>query len=258
MTTPATLIAALKLPKNARIDTRIPKKTLVEQGAPTSADKKIIQDGLEELQWVAALKPNTVAIPSFSDATGDYSEIAVLAATFRPNARSARLTELIHRAIPYPVLLAASAHDGGALSVAPKRAAQNEAGKTVVERMVQVTGLSLATPSLVENAFMHSLALEGLTSANLRKVYWAWLARIEALVAARLSGVYSIPTDDQLVESRRKALAQHSRLTKEMAQLRSEAKKAQQISQKVTLNQRIKALEAEIDANSHLIRGATP
>ena len=58
------VLDALALPANAKVEQRIPKKLLVEQGAPTAADKRQIQDGIEELQWVAALKPTNIAVPA--------------------------------------------------------------------------------------------------------------------------------------------------------------------------------------------------
>ena len=53
----ADLIAAFDLPAAALVNQRVPKKLLVENGAPTTADRKLIQDGIEEITWVAALKP---------------------------------------------------------------------------------------------------------------------------------------------------------------------------------------------------------
>ena len=49
------LIAALELPASCRVDQRVPKKLLVENGAPTAADKRNIAGGIEEIQWVATL-----------------------------------------------------------------------------------------------------------------------------------------------------------------------------------------------------------
>jgi len=183
----AAIVTALDLPPRARVDTRVPKKMLVEQGAPTTADKRAIQDGVDEIHWLAALKPNTIAIPAFTDEIHDYSEIAVIAATFRPDARATRLTELIHRAIPYPVLLITTGPSGVAVSVAPKRAAQNEGDKIVVERVVVASDIDPATPPVAERAFMESIALKSQPARDLSAVYDGWLARIEALVAARLS-----------------------------------------------------------------------
>jgi hypothetical protein len=253
----APLLEALALPAQARVGTRVPKKLLAEQGAPTAADKRAIQDGIDELHWLAVLKPTTVAIPTFVDETHNYSEIAVLAATLRPQARAGRLSELIHRAIPYPVLLMTLSGPSLSLSVAPKRAAQNEGGKVVVERIVAVDQLAVNAPGEIEAAFLESLAVPRLPAQHLRAVYEGWLARIEALAAARLCGHYDAGNDEALTERRRMALAEHTRLSREVAQLRAQAARAKQISQRVALNQQIKALEAAMNENKKGLRGGS-
>ena len=107
----APVINALALPADARVDQRVPKKLLLEQGAPTAADKRQIQDGIEEMIWVAALKPTNIAVPAFRDDVREYLEIAVLTVTLRSAAKPTRLIELIHRAIPYPLVLVAAHGD---------------------------------------------------------------------------------------------------------------------------------------------------
>ena len=82
------LIAALDLPKAARVDRRVPKKLLLENGAPTAADRRLIGESIESLVWVAALKPTTVGIPAFVDEIREYLEIAVISVT-RPERRQA-------------------------------------------------------------------------------------------------------------------------------------------------------------------------
>ena len=245
-TTLTTIIAALDLPSRARVDARVPKKLLVEQGAPTAADKRAIQDGIDELQWIAALKPTTIAIPAFTDQVHDYSEIAVITAVFRPNARTARLTELIHRAIPYPVLLITIGASGIALSVAPKRAAQNEGDKIVVERVIVAGGIDPNAPPTAERAFLESLALNRQPPRDLSTVYGGWLARIEALQAARVSGSYSAIDDVASIERRRGALETHFRLTREITGLRAKANREKQMNRRVDLNLEIQHLEADL------------
>ena len=134
----AAVIAALALPEEARVDQRVPKKLLVEQGAPTAADRKHIQDGIEELTWVAALKPTNIGVPEFRDDSREYLEIAVLTADMRPAAKLARLTELIHRAIPYPLVLVSSQGESHHVSLAHKRFSQNERAATVLDSGVVV------------------------------------------------------------------------------------------------------------------------
>ena len=87
------LIAALDLPGSCRVDQRVPKKLLIENGAPTASDKRQINDGIEEIQWLAALKPNTIGVPEYRDDVREYLEIAVLSVTLRGNAKAGRLAE---------------------------------------------------------------------------------------------------------------------------------------------------------------------
>jgi hypothetical protein len=257
MATVAAIVSALDLPSRARVDARVPKKMLVEQGAPTTADKRAIQDGIDEMQWLAVLKPNTIAIPAFTDQTRDYSEIAVIAAAFRPEARAARLTELIHRAIPYPVLLITTGTGGVAISVAPKRAAQNEGEKVVVERVVVAGGIDPDALHAAERAFLDSFALERQPARDLSTVYDGWLARIEALAAARLSGIFEVKDETGVIDRRRRALEEHAHLAREATQLRAQAARAKQIGQRVDLNQKIKAIEIAIDRNKKLMLGGS-
>lgn len=98
------VVSALNLPESARVDQRVPKKLLLENGAPTASDKRLITDAIEDIQWLAALKPNTIGVPEYRDTQREYLEIAVLAVTLRgaikPTSLS-RLVELVHRAVPY-------------------------------------------------------------------------------------------------------------------------------------------------------------
>ena len=96
----ATFINALALPPDARLDQRVLKKLLLEQAAPTAADKRNLQDGIEEMIWVAVLKPTIIGVPIFCDDVREYLEIAVLSVELRPAAKPFRLVELIHRAVP--------------------------------------------------------------------------------------------------------------------------------------------------------------
>jgi len=240
------VVEALGLPPDARINRRVPKKLLIEQGAPTTADKRAIQDGIDELQWLAVLKPTTIAVPIFRDNTREYLEIAVVAIAFRGAAKSARLTELVHRAIPYPVVLITSEADGVAMSVAHKRHAQNEADKVVVERVVEVREIHPTQPSSEERAFLDNLRLAHQPRQDLFSLYEGWLTRIEALAAARLSGAFTVSDEADATARRRTALEGHSRLVREIAVLSAKASREKQMNRRVDLNLEIQRLESEI------------
>src|ERR1700679_933250 len=131
------IITALALPANSRVDRRVPKKLLLEYGAPTTADKRQIQESIEEVTWVAALKPTNIGVPAFKDEVREYLEIAVATAALRTDAKASRLIALIHRAIPYPLVLISSQSESVSISLAHKRWSKAEAGKVVIEDIRQ-------------------------------------------------------------------------------------------------------------------------
>lgn len=248
------VLDALALPANAKVEQRIPKKLLVEQGAPTAADKRQIQDGIEELQWVAALKPTNIAVPAYRDAVREYLEVAVLTAVFRQNAKVVRLTELIHRAVPYPVLLVSSFRDGGtdsiAVSAAHKRFAQNEAGKYVVDEILTTAPMALdAVPPEATQAFLDSLALSRLPTRDLFQFYQGWMNGIVGFAAASITGRFALPESPEQTHRMRESVAQHSQILNDLSVLRTQAVKEKQMNRLVELNTKIKRLELQLTAN---------
>ena len=247
------VVNALGLPPEARVEARVPKKLFIEQGAPTPADKRAIQEGIDELQWLAACKPATIGVPSLSDEQRDYLEIAVVACIFRPGANATRLVELIHRAIPYPVLLLTVSGDNFAVSAAHKRRAQNEASRFVIEQGLVSGQLSLSGSDPHQDVFLESLALVRQPRGDLWTLYEGWISRIEALNAARLKGDYA-PTDDAAGVARRRAALQASGLlTRQIGELRAKAKREKQLNRRIDFNLQIQRLETELAAQkAHL------
>ncbi len=262
--TPAAVIAALCLPADARVDQRVPKKLLVEKGAPTTADKRQINDGIEELLWLAALKPATIGVPAYRDDTREYLEIAVLSLILRAGAKAPRLTELIHRAIPYPVFLIQAQPTGLTLSLSHLRWSQGQSGQTVLDGPLMTARLeeeekrrqgeeatdgdsivpSSPPPIFPSSLFLSSLSVTSQPRQQLHALYQGWMERFEAHAAARLTGQFTPATDAAAAERRRTALAEHERLTRDITSLRARAAKETQINRRVELNLEVKRLES--------------
>lgn len=248
------VLESVALPSNAMVEQRIPKKLLVEQGAPTAADKRQIQDGIEELQWVAALKPTNIAVPAYRDVEREYLEVAVLTAVFRQNAKVARLTELIHRAVPYPVLLVSMSRsgdmDGINLSAAHKRFAQNEAGKFVVDEILTTSPFTVdaVIPDATRD-FLASLALSNLPTRDLFHFYQGWMNSIVGFAAASITGRFALPDSPEQTHRMRESIALNFQTLDELSGLRKLADKEKQMNRLVELNTKIKQLELQLTAN---------
>jgi hypothetical protein len=237
------IIAALELPAAARVDRRVPKTLLVEHGAPTAADRRQVNEGIEHIQWVAALKPATIGVTAYRDDAREYLEIAVVRVALREGARTQRLVELLHRAIPYPVFAVAEQRGSVTMSVAHKRWSQAEAQKTVLDgEPVAVAAPRERDP--YTGAFGAALALALQPRASLHALYQGWLDTLLALEAARMSGTFTILTDAERRAARTEALVECARLDVEIARLRAAAKKEKQMARQVALNQELKRAEA--------------
>lgn len=243
--------AALKLPFEAWLDQRVPKKLFLEQLATqpgtTAADKKLVREELEEFRWLASLKPGTSGLASYSDDAREYAEIAVLAVLSRTELKLDRLRQLIHRAVPYPVVLFLQTPQTLSLSLAHKRKALNsETGKPVLEelRSVPVTGK-------LSDDLLGSLALPSLNmpTPDMFTVYSQWMDRLVAFDSAawlgRLHGPVSFQVLSSAPQAERHRVAQQelTRLQAEETALRTRLHGEKQLSRKVESNLALKQLQ---------------
>ena len=247
------LVAALDLPAASRVDRRVPKTLLLEHGAPTPADRRHINERVDELLWVAALKPTTIGVPEYRDAVREYLEIAVLQLTLRGedgvgrvDTAATRLVELVHRAVPYPVILVIE-HDQArrvGLSVAHKRWSQAEAVKTVLDGEVVAVEGDAASGALRWPAVAEALALGRQPRTTMYALYQGWRNTLIAMQAASVTGTFSAASSPELAADRFEALRECERLDAEIARVRVAAARERQAARQVELNLALKRLEA--------------
>lgn len=260
------LISALRLPAEATVGQRVPKKMLAEnltsRGSATSADRKLLQEQIDEVTWVAALKPSNGGVPVYQDEVRSYLELAVLSVRLREGSQLApnppkvspsvaRLAELVHRAIPYPVLLVL---DDGArlyLSLVHIRWAQKEADKAVLDGDL-IQGVFVhngsTTASVIDadavKAFINAMDLSKQPRTDLLTLYQGWMDTLSAWQAAAVTGRFQCVSPLQAT-ARRAALRRYHELDAQISSLRAAASKEKQMARQVAANLEIKALMAE-------------
>ena len=241
------LIAALDLPPDSLVDRRIAKTLLIEHGAPTAADKRRITDGIDACRWVATLKPSTIAVPDYRDVVREYGEINVMAVTLRPEASSERLLELLHRAVPYPLVLV---HEGNSvgLSLAHVRQSQGETGKTVLDGNLVAAATDVLPDDVRWQAFDDAMALRKQPRSNLYALYQGWIDTVLALHAASVTGTFTVAEGTARLVARRDGLRAHAALSDDIARLRAAADKETQLARRVDLNLELKRAEAALAA----------
>lgn len=255
MTTAQELIGALALPETCLVRQRVPKKLLAEHGATTAQDRQQIQSDIEEVVWVAALKPHLIGVPSYHDADRQYVELAVLTLQLRAEASGiVRLAGLVHRAIPYPVLLLITAVGGRlSLSLGHLRGAQNDADKMVLDGPVRVVMVSVSGPD-GPSRFLDAMALHRQPQTDLQALYQGWIDTVDALDMAQETGVFQLSETREQAVARHAALQQYRQLTAKLAQLRSQASKERQLAKQVAINQEIRKLITDIQSTENHLK----
>ena len=166
----------------------------------------------------------------------------------RPGAQAERLTELVHRAVPYPVLLITYQGDTPVLSLAHKRRSQSEVGKTVLDGDVVQTPIGNGCADELTTAFYNALAINRQPRTTLHALYQGWINTVHTLRAARITGNFSIPTSTKEAIDRTAALQKYEHLKKTIADLSAAASKEKQIARQVDMNLEIKRLRNDRDA----------
>jgi hypothetical protein len=244
--TTSIIIDALGLPPESCVDQRIAKKLLIENGSTNAADKKAINQGIDELTWIAALKSSNCGVPVYKDEEREYIEIAVLLLSLRDVAKvggqkEARIIELLHRAIPYPVFLIVRQADRILLSLAPKRWAQNEGEKVVLDGEPIVV---LYENRPWNNAFLSGINLGKQDRRDFHALYQSWMARVILYYASTISATFLAAEGDKDIEEIRTAIDEYERLGRELGALNASALKENQLNRRVELNMEIKRLES--------------
>jgi hypothetical protein len=239
------LFEALALPPDSRVDERIAKRLLAQHGARAAGERKRVEEGIAEAHWLAALRGGEGGLAAFRDDTREYAEIHVLRLILRPDAAPAPLLRVVHRAIPYPIVILCAQGDTAWLSLAPLRRAENEPGRLVLESdPVTTPPLRPTALSPVEREFLARLALASQAVRDLYQLYQAWIDHLGTLDAAGLTGALPAAQTPAQAAQRRALLAEFRRLQADITRLRREAAKERQINRQVELNLQLQRLEA--------------
>lgn len=244
------LFTAFSLPPGGA-PRRVPKVTLSDN-VPTSADRKLIDGKLARLEWLAGINHASTGIPSGLTEGLMIDTVNVLGARTR-GLMPPRLAEIIHRAIPKPVILLhqdEASRAGAALSLAPKRAAERELSRVVTTMLLDTGPLNEC-----HRHFVNELALAGLPTRDLGSLYAGLTERVEALSTARAVG-RSFRLACSAAESAqwRHALEEVRTVRTEMARVSAAMRKESRLSAKVELGEGVRQMKLRLDELQILLK----
>jgi len=241
------LYKKMAIPQSCYLGKRVFKRLFFENIKLASTDKKAFKEDIDTIVWQYTLKPSTIQIQAYEDDEREYLEVAVLQINFKNSKRYKRVAKVIHRAIPYPLVLIFSDEKNCVLSLAPKRFSQVEKGAIIAEEFFTTDWISLTSPTEIQEHFLNSLAISGLPHTHFFAFYSALIERFIALDCANFSGKFKPNSEAEEQQLRKNTLAECHQLELQIAEIRSEIKKETQFNRKVELNSKIKKLEQKLN-----------
>jgi len=235
-------VVNIGFPESAYLHKPVPKKLFLESGELVASDKKLFREKVKNVYWEYTLKPSTCPVLPYRDNEREYLEVAVLQVEMNSQKSHKRIAEIIHRVIPYPLMLGFYTETGDiALSIAPKRFSQAEHGAFVVERFYTTGWMNSKALKPQEAAFVASLAWGNMPLQSYGTLYNAWVDRFTGYECAVLSGTFTIGK----AEDRLDRLTRCREIESRISELRGQLKKAA-FNRQVELNTQIKQMEHEL------------
>lgn len=237
-----TIWNAIAFPEASLLGKRVPKKQFLESGELVASDKKLFRENVKNVYWEYTLKPSTCPVLPYRDNEREYLEVAVLQVEMNSQKGHKRIAEIIHRVIPYPLMLGFYTESGDiALSIAPKRFSQAEHGAFVAEHFYTTGWMNSEALKTQEAAFVASLAWDRLPLQTYGTLYNAWTDRFTGYECSVLSGAFTISKAVDRLERLTRCREIESRIS----ELRGQLKKAT-FNRQVELNTQIKTFEQEL------------
>jgi len=241
-----TLYETMAIPETCHLGKRVFKKLFHENVKLGATDKKAFREDINIITWLYTLKPSTIPVQAYEDNQREYHEVAILQVDLKTLNRTNRIVEVIHRTIPYPLVVVFVFETLCALSLAHKRFSQAEKGAIVAENFFISGWIDLSAPTPVQQAFLDSLTLSDLPHTHFFAFYSAFTDRLVALDCARLTGKYRLESTVTKRRERRNRLAACHELENQITEYRAAIKKETQFNRQVELNMKMKELEKQI------------
>ncbi len=243
-----TLYEKMKIPASCRVGKRVFKKLFHENAGLSAADKKALSEDVDAVFWQYAFKPTTIPIQPYEDEEQEYPEVALLQVNLKQTGRMNRLAEIVHRAIPYPLIVAFAADGACSLSLAYKRFSRAEKDAVVAEGFQSTGFLDISNPTREQAAFLESLDISKWPHTHFLAFYRAAMDRVIALGCAAYSGRYSLKTESgRSSDDRAASLARIEKLEQERAEIQNKLKKEKNLGTQVQMNTRIRQIKDSIE-----------
>lgn len=235
------------IPEKCFLDKRVYKRLFYENTDFTVTDKKWFTKDIDGISWLYTLKPELTMMHAFEEEHYEYDEIVIMEVEVTGFDHVERLADIMHRSIPYPLLIVFRRGEKVCLSVADKRYSLTDEQAATVSKLWVTDMLVRDGLSITEEQFIEQLAFDRQPQLHLKAFYHGWLDAFYAYDISKVTGEFAMETEQDKKERRRSALNEYRTLEDEIAELKKKLKKESAFSRKMELNVEIKELQDQLN-----------
>jgi hypothetical protein len=161
----------LNWPNKSTFTIRMTKEALKDTDKKTLKDKTLA--GIEKMQWLGALKPEHIALPSFINEEFYFDEIIAISVHLSNKTDVNKYALLLQKAIPYPLVIAFWCDNFLCINLAEKRIHQQQKDKRVVkqENLIFSDWININEPNERTESYLQNLSLANVGGKNLKEYY---------------------------------------------------------------------------------------
>ena len=228
-------------PENCCVNQRIGKVLFAENGPLTPGDRRAFKSDIAEINCSYVLDENHgILLHAYTDEEHEYSSLVQIDVFLRKPGKAARVAELCHRAMPYPLIVIL--HDGDKLwfSMAEKRFSRDGKEQVVLEQQTDTGWIS----DRFLQAFAEAADFGKFRKNSYLELYRHYAELLDVLKTAEITGSFQQST--LTPDERRRLLAELHQLQNQLAELKAKVKKEAELSRLVEINMQAKKLNHEI------------
>jgi len=228
----------LNIPLRSILDKRITKAFFLKNFKLTAAEKKLLSNSIDNMEWLASIKPTNANIPQLKNTDYIYEEVQIMLCTLRNGLLQANVDKaisLFQKNIPYHIVLIVEDDMEFVVNTCDKRINKADTSKRTIEHYYTTNAISKLYKNEISKAFFTALDFAILDKTNLETTYNSYTKTIIQYQTASITGTYTKRTKERSQEDMDN-LATIEKLEAEISNLANRIRKENQLNTKVELN----------------------
>jgi hypothetical protein len=237
------------IPERSILDKKLTKAFFLKNFELSATEKKLLNNSIQGMDWMASIKPTTANIPAVKNDTYAYEEIQIIICTTTDNKLNEladKCIVLLQKYIPYQMIVIVEDATHFVINACDKRINLNDSSKRTIENYSTTTILTKLYKNEIVNHFYAALDFSVLDKTNMETTYKSYIQTIVQFQTASITGSFNKRSHSR-TENDMMLLAHIETIEKEVIRLTNQLKKETQMSSKVSLNIEIQKQRNEIE-----------